>query len=1347
MKSKINYIKHIFLLLTIISTSTPTLAYKATDFNWRPPFTSTSDKPSVTIIFDNSRKMNRPAYANISLAGGPKETIGEMYNSKKEYYGYFNSNLYYKYNNSTNPQHFYAVDEPDTETFYGNFLNWATMHKLDVAKKILTGGLYENGYYKVMPSTIDTSQDSYWTIYIDYLLGSTDLDGNIHSPIPATYPSKDLELFQLRDTTNLRIRYKSGGKDIDSLYNLYIKSSTPKEGVLHKFETKANFALFWFVDLKTGNPGNEHAGGELKVPMSSSSTPDIIETIDELVPTSTSTTLGETLLSVAGYINNNHYPDLVFPDGDMPVGTYYPSSDPFLPTWCTQQNVIIITGGESTHDNISPSKTFDYPSKSNPYPVLKNVDPYIPQFFENGGSTDIITASYFVHTQDLRPDLGGLQSINIFTVFAFGKSSSLLKHASIWGGFQDKDGTYSPARPSPDLLAEGKLGYDKIPYSDEYNTDGYVGTIPSNATKNEVNPDNYFEAETGADLEKAITEAFEAATRAIMSGTAAAVTSQTRSGEGAVYQALFFPPSNATSFAPPWTGQVHALLVDTEGKMHEDTPDANNIQNGILDDSDKYIEYNGTDVYRYSKGDATKQTISTQDINFLWSSSPWLNSISNSTITKNRQYNNYLAGDKTRHIITFADANNNMIADTNEQQEFAWNSSQSIKNKSHFSSYLTLFESDSGKLGYPTDNSLRDDDDVMPILAQRQINFIRGQDQPEKSFVINSKTVPDPMRSRTLGNGTTWRLGDIVYSSPTIVGTPTENYHILYRDSTYRDFYNYYKNRRQVVYVGANDGMIHAFNGGFYKSKSEGFSLSHNGTQTTFPLGMELWSYIPYNLLPHLKWLTDPDYGGKLHVPYMDLKPKIFDARVFSATSSSGIYHPQGWGTLLVAGMRFGGGMIQSDPLKNGSDIRTMTSAYVILDITDPEQPPKVLAELTMPNQGFTTCYPTVLPMATANTMDPSNSTNQWYLVFGSGPADENGDATTIPNDYRNPAISKQNGHLYVIDLKELVAGKVYSLDENNNKAKTAGAHIFKTTESLSFIGDPVSTDLDYGSYNTQKEFKTDFVYYGTISGNETNPAGTLRRITTYNNQTTSSWDDAVVIDVAKPVYAAPNISIDETDQLWVYFGAGRFFNRGDIPQTQHMSFYGVKDPVYNGTLVQNTPSPVITSELYDSTHVTLNGDDCPSGSYDRKCVKVYKSGQLIGDWDTFITEISPYKGWRNDFIPNWERVLGQSAVFGGAVVFTSYTPDDDICIPEGTSNLYALYYKTGTSYYLPILNGKFDKYISLEKGLAITPSIHVGEDGSTAYVQTSTGAILTFKIETPIKVNPGVLFWRKNLN
>src|SRR5881397_2740144 len=61
-----------------------------------------------------------------------------------------------------------------------------------------------------------------------------------------------------------------------------------------------------------------------------------------------------------------------------------------------------------------------------------------------------------------------------------------------------------------------------------------------------------------------------------------------------------------------------------------------------------------------------------------------------------------------------------------------------------------------------------------------------------------------------------WKLGDIVNSTPVIVGGPKERYDVIYGDSTYTSYFTQYKNRRMVAYTGGNDGMLHAFNVGFY---------------------------------------------------------------------------------------------------------------------------------------------------------------------------------------------------------------------------------------------------------------------------------------------------------------------------------------------------------------------------------------------------------------------------------------------------------------------------------------------------------------------------------------------------
>src|SRR6185503_18472579 len=75
------------------------------------------------------------------------------------------------------------------------------------------------------------------------------------------------------------------------------------------------------------------------------------------------------------------------------------------------------------------------------------------------------------------------------------------------------------------------------------------------------------------------------------------------------------------------------------------------------------------------------------------------------------------------------------------------------------------------------------------------------------------------MRNRQVtvnGSLKVWRLGDVVNSTPTIVGTPKERYDILYGDAGYRNFVRRWANRRQMSYVGANDGLLHAFNVGYY---------------------------------------------------------------------------------------------------------------------------------------------------------------------------------------------------------------------------------------------------------------------------------------------------------------------------------------------------------------------------------------------------------------------------------------------------------------------------------------------------------------------------------------------------
>lgn len=134
--------------------------------------------------------------------------------------------------------------------------------------------------------------------------------------------------------------------------------------------------------------------------------------------------------------------------------------------------------------------------------------------------------------------------------------------------------------------------------------------------------------------------------------------------------------------------------------------------------------------------------------------------------------------------------------------------------------------------------------------------------------------------------------------------------------------------------------------------------------------------------------------------------------------------------------------------------------------------------------------------------------------------------------------------------------------------------------------------------------------------------------------------------------------------------------------------------------------------------------------------------------------------GWRLDFRGFKERNLGQATLFGELLTFTTYSPSSDVCSFEGESSLYAVYYKTGTAFYKSVIGTfweddgdgsveeedgevKVNRMISLGKGMAITPNIHVGRSkGSKAFVQTSTGAIETIEQLNPGDVKSGVISW-----
>jgi type IV pilus assembly protein PilY1 len=123
--------------------------------------------------------------------------------------------------------------------------------------------------------------------------------------------------------------------------------------------------------------------------------------------------------------------------------------------------------------------------------------------------------------------------------------------------------------------------------------------------------------------------------------------------------------------------------------------------------------------------------------------------------------------------------------------------------------------------------------------------------------------------------------------------------------------------------------------------------------------------------------------------------------------------------------------------------------------------------------------------------------------------------------------------------------------------------------------------------------------------------------------------------------------------------------------------------------------------------------------------------------------------GWYREFHESRERNLGQGTLLGGLLTYSTYQPFNDKCKVEGQSYLYGVHYQTGTAWTESVF-GLFTANsganagesfvkdrVSLGRGLATTPSLHVGtgDQAASAFIQTSTGEIVEIKQDNlPLK-------------
>jgi type IV pilus assembly protein PilY1 len=208
------------------------------------------------------------------------------------------------------------------------------------------------------------------------------------------------------------------------------------------------------------------------------------------------------------------------------------------------------------------------------------------------------------------------------------------------------------------------------------------------------------------------------------------------------------------------------------------------------------------------------------------------------------------------------------------------------------------------------------------------VNYLRGVRNYES--VVTQAATGISTTSSALYRKREHLLGDIINGAPVHVGKPP----FKYGDAGYADFVTQQTSRKHVVYIAANDGMLHAISA----DPADG--------------GTELWAYVPGAVMPNLYKLADSSYASK-HQYYVDGAPIMADIKVGSA-----------WKTILVGGLNSGG------------------RSYYALDITDPAAP-KALWEFTDDaNMGLSFGNPVVTKRADGT----------WVVVVSSGYNNTGGD-------------------------------------------------------------------------------------------------------------------------------------------------------------------------------------------------------------------------------------------------------------------------------------------------------------------------------------------------------------------
>lgn len=558
--------------------------------------------------------------------------------------------------------------------------------------------------------------------------------------------------------------------------------------------------------------------------------------------------------------------------------------------------------------------------------------------------------------------------------------------------------------------------------------------------------------------------------------------------------------------------------------------------------------------------------------------------------------------------------------------------------------------------------------------ALNLISYVRGASD---SFIENESDTTITCRNRKINNnGDLWKLGDIIYSTPQTVK------------------YNHNGEKFSVIFVGANDGMLHAFHTGQLSKTYAGINQDIVLCDSSFgcsqsDLGRELWSFIPQNAMPYLQFLADPNYR---HIYSVDLPPYIIEDEGRK---------------ILIGGMRLGGatGCVQDDGShwcgdfdrdgvidrnSSGNPVQllppggsTLTaenvglSSYFALDITDPTNP-VFLWEFSHPSMGLSYSGPAYIKRSLGDT-------TQKYILFLSGPLNSRADFNNSPLAQDVKLFVLKLGAEFTLENSSLTSESVFGFDGQGEE----GFHQLEVLKSLSsgFGGRLFTTGID-----SNKDNSTDIIFFGVnrfspsdstwqgnvyyIAPNDDSPVGSESEVSTWEiGKVFSDWQQPITSKVVHGTCFNNN---------YIYFGSGRWFHKLDTPGTPFVDSNSIWGIEIDECLDALTDEDLDTS---CATSITRNHN----GMSEHDFCSETGLAESLGEISWQLDELEPNQD--EDYL--MERTITDPFVYANAVFFTTMEPDANLCKAGGRTRVWGLNCRTGHS----MLSGCLDIIPEIPEG------------------------------------------------